>query len=152
MGCQILVELAHLDASAMIGLGFLGPTMDQYARSRLSHVLRLFGDQFCEPPSLIPLQAFDYLGNGPIRTIKTFVKAVRHDMLGRITRVKAPCLILRGERDPIVSQKWAEALASKLPDSDLRIVPRAGHALNYNAARVIVPEMLAFWRSRGLPI
>ncbi len=71
MGCQVLVELAHLEPALVRGLALLGPTMDQFALTRLSHVGRLLRDQFVEPPSLVPLQAYDYLSNGPFRTIKT---------------------------------------------------------------------------------
>jgi pimeloyl-ACP methyl ester carboxylesterase len=113
---------------------------------------RLFRDQLHEPLSLLPMQAFDYIGNGPIRTIKTFLHAVKHDMLGRVRGVRIPCLILSGEQDPIAPQRWVEALATRLPQSGLRIVPGAGHALNYNSAPVIAPEIIAFWRSAGIDV
>ena len=152
MGCQILVELAWIQPSRMLGCAFLGPTMDQYAPTSLSHVLRLFLDQFREPASLIPLQAFDYLNNGPIRTVKTFRHALKHDMLGRVHQVTVPCLLLRGERDPIAPLPWVEALAKRIPNSDVRIIPGAGHALNYNSAAIIAPEILAFWSARGISL
>jgi len=150
MGCQILVELAHIQRSRILGCAFLGPTMDQYAPNIFSHVFRLFRDQFREPPSLIPIQAFDYLRNGPIRTVKTFRYALEHDMLARVHELDAPCLILRGEHDPIVSQGWVEELARRMPDSAARTIPRAGHALNYNSAELIAPDIIAFWRARGI--
>lgn len=152
MGCQILVELADVDSSAMVGAAFLGPTMDQYATTAMSHVLHLAMDQFHEPPSLFFIQAFDYLGNGPLRTVMTFSKALKHDMLGRVTRVKVPCLILRGEHDEIVSQRWVEALARNMAQVGVGDVAGAGHALNYNSARVIAPEMIEFWRSWGIRV
>jgi 2-hydroxy-6-oxonona-2,4-dienedioate hydrolase len=152
MGCQILVELADLDSGCMLAAALLGPTMDQTAKSRLSHVLRLLKDQFREPPSLVPLQAFDYLGNGPIRTIITFTKAVKHDMLARASRLQAPCLVLRGEHDEIVSQRWVEELASRLPKASVQTIRGAGHALNYNSAPVIAPLIIEFCRSWGVAV
>lgn len=152
MGCQILVELAHIDREIVRGLVFLGPTMDQFAPTRLSHVGRLLLDQFAEPPTLVPLQAYDYLSNGPLRTIKTFLHAAKHDMLQRTSAVTAPCLILRGEKDTIVSQPWVEALARVMPTAHLEVISNAGHALNYNAAPTIAPMIAKFWRAHGLGV
>lgn len=150
MGCQIITELAHIDPHRICACGFLGPTMDQFAPSRASHVFRLLLDQFREPPSLVPLQAFDYLGNGPFRMIETFLKAVEHDMLLRVKCIDQPCLVMRGERDPIASQQWIEALASKMRNAEWRTIPNAGHALNYNSPRSVICELVSFWRRHGI--
>ena len=133
MGCQIMVELACLDPRSAAAAVLLGPTMDATAPHWASHILRLFEDQFREPPSLVPLQAFDYLTNGPLRTVATFRKALRHDMLGRIHHLTMPTLVLRGERDEIVSREWALQLVQRLPNGSLLEIPEAGHALNYNS-------------------
>jgi 2-hydroxy-6-oxonona-2,4-dienedioate hydrolase len=152
MGCQILVELADLDPQCMVAAALLGPTMDQTAKSRFSHVVGLLKDQFREPPSLVPMQAFDYLGNGPVRTVITFLKAVKHDMLARVSRLQVPCVVLRGEFDEIVSQVWVEELARRMPRSRVETIAAAGHALNYNAAPVIGPLILWFWRECGVRV
>jgi pimeloyl-ACP methyl ester carboxylesterase len=152
MGCQVLVELADLNPGCMLAAALLGPTMDQTVNSPLSHVVGLFKDQFREPPSLIPLQALDYLGNGPIRTIIEFRKALQHDMLSRAGRLQAPCLVLRGEHDEIVSQPWVEMLAERMPGASVQTIGGAGHALNYNAAPTIAPLILQFCRDQGVPV
>lgn len=146
MGCQVIVELADLAPSCLKAVVLLGPTMDQTAKSRLSHVIGLLMDQFREPPTLVPLQAFDYLSNGPFRTISTFQKAVKHDMLTRASRLRVPCLVLRGEHDEIVSQFWVEELARRMPRANVKTIRGAGHALNYNAAPVIAPLIVEFCR------
>jgi pimeloyl-ACP methyl ester carboxylesterase len=150
MGCQVIVELAHIDASCIVAVAMLGPTMDQTVASRSSHVAGLLKDQFREPPMLVPLQAFDYLHNGPIRTIRTFIHATRHDMLKRARQLRVPCLILRGEHDEIVSQKWVEKLAKGIPRAVLRELPGAGHALNYNSAETVAPLIEGFWQECGI--
>jgi pimeloyl-ACP methyl ester carboxylesterase len=152
MGCQVLVELADLHPACMLAAALLGPTMDQTVSSPLSHVVGLFKDQLWEPLSLIPLQAFDYLNNGPIRTIVEFRNALRHDMLARVSRLQAPCLVMRGEHDTIVSQPWVEMLAQHLPQADVQTISGAGHALNYNAAPTITPLILQFCREHGLSV
>ncbi|HYO82091.1 MAG TPA: alpha/beta hydrolase, partial [Bryobacteraceae bacterium] len=76
MGCQIMVETAALRQEALCAAVLLGPTMDKTAWHPLAHPWRLFRDQFYEPAALVPLQAFDYLNNGPLRTIQTFREAL----------------------------------------------------------------------------
>jgi pimeloyl-ACP methyl ester carboxylesterase len=47
--------------------------------------------------------------------------------------ITAPTLVVRGGKDPIVSQAWAEDVARRLPKGRLVVLPTAGHAVNYNA-------------------
>jgi 2-hydroxy-6-oxonona-2,4-dienedioate hydrolase len=112
MGCQVIVELADLAPECISAAVLLGPTMDP-SGGVVGQVRRLFMDQFREPVSLIPLQAFDYLGNGPIRTVMTFRKALRQDMIERAARLVAPTLILRGEHDPIVTDWFVRELTER---------------------------------------
>ncbi|HYP15181.1 MAG TPA: alpha/beta hydrolase [Bryobacteraceae bacterium] len=133
MGCQIMVELAHHWPGFICGAVLLGPTMDTTVPHSAGHVWRLFQDQFFEPPALVALQAFDYVTNGPIRTVDTFREALRHDMLGRVHLIGAPAVLMRGEHDPIASRAWIQQLAIRLPGARMIEVPGAGHALNYNS-------------------
>jgi pimeloyl-ACP methyl ester carboxylesterase len=54
--------------------------------------------------------------------------------LGRLT---CPSLVLWGERDPFLSTKFAQAFADALPDSEMDLVPGAGHWPWIDDARVI---------------
>jgi 2-hydroxy-6-oxonona-2,4-dienedioate hydrolase len=137
MGCQIIVELAELWPDSMRAAVLLGPTMDGTATSPFTHVWRLLRDQFREPPMLIPIQAFDCLSNGPLRTIRTFSHAIRHEMLSRVHLIGAPTVIMRGALDPIVSRQWTERLVARLPRGGLIEVPGVGHALNYNSPKAV---------------
>ncbi len=51
-----------------------------------------------------------------------------------------------------MSQAWVEALGRAMPAAQVRVIPNAGHALNYNSAPVIAPIIIDFWRARGLNI
>ena len=44
MGCQVITELAHIEANQILACAFLGPTMDQFAWSPASHVAGLLWD------------------------------------------------------------------------------------------------------------
>jgi 2-hydroxy-6-oxonona-2,4-dienedioate hydrolase len=143
MGCQMIVELADFAPECIGAAVLLGPTMDP-SGGVLGQVGRLFVDQFREPISLIPLQAFDYIGNGPIRTVITFREALRQRMVDRVVRLRAPTLILRGERDPIVTDWFVRELAKRMTHAAVEIVPGAGHALNYNSAREVAERIHRF--------
>jgi 2-hydroxy-6-oxonona-2,4-dienedioate hydrolase len=80
------------------------------------------------------------------------MKALEHDMLRRVKQIEQPCLIVRGERDPIASQHWVEALAREMRNAEVRTIRGAGHALNYNSPRIVIPEMIRFWRERGVSV
>ena len=47
-------------------------------------------------------------------------------------------MVVRGERDPVVSQAWAREVAARLPNGRLVEVAGSGHAVNYAA-----PDALA---------
>jgi 2-hydroxy-6-oxonona-2,4-dienedioate hydrolase len=144
-GCQVLVELAHVAPDLIRNALLLGPTTDVEARSPAAHAWRLFRDQFVEPKSLVPLQAFECLRFGPIRTVQTFRAALRHDMLDRIGGLRVPSVVIRGQRDPISPQRWCEALVRRMPAGTLRVIRGAGHAVNYSsphAVAMLVRELL----------
>jgi pimeloyl-ACP methyl ester carboxylesterase len=131
MGCQVVAETENVSAAVL-----LGPTMDP-SGGVLGQVGRLVMDQFREPLSLIPLQAFDYLHNGPIRTVRTFRRALAHGMIERVSRLTVPTLVIRGENDPIVSAWFVRQLVLRMPHAELQTIAGAGHALNYNSPREV---------------
>ena len=61
----------------------------------------------------------------------------------KLPHVRVPALVVRGSKDPIVPQRWAEEVARLLPMGRLVVVPGAPHTLVYDAplelARVVRP-------------
>jgi 2-hydroxy-6-oxonona-2,4-dienedioate hydrolase len=149
MGCQITVELADLWHEATIAAVLTGPTMDQTVGSPFTHIWRLLRDQFHEPISLVPLQAFDYVTNGPLRTVETFRKALGHDMLSRVHVLSVPTVLMRGEHDPIASQEFVGLLADRMSRATVETVPGAGHALNYNSPKRVAETVRRLIRAQG---
>lgn len=54
--------------------------------------------------------------------------SVYHDTVARLGQVQAPTLVMHGERDGLAPIGNARLLAERIPDAELAIVPRAGHA------------------------
>jgi len=138
MGCQIIAELAgrHLDLVERIVLQ--GPTMDPRARSALRQIGRLLLDAPLEPPSLMPIELRDYVSAGTRRAWRTFRHALADRIEEKLPRVRVPALVVRGSRDLVCPQRWAEEAAGLLPEGRLVVLPGAAHAVNYSASEEFV--------------
>jgi 2-hydroxy-6-oxonona-2,4-dienedioate hydrolase len=131
MGCQILIELAATSPERVQALVLVGPTVDAEARSFGRQAFRLVRDMLREPPSLTPLVVSDYLVYGPRRFMATARSVLADRPEEKAARVRAPTLVVRGERDALVSQRFAQELTARLAHGQLAVVPRGPHALNY---------------------
>jgi pimeloyl-ACP methyl ester carboxylesterase len=54
----------------------------------------------------------------------------KHDARDRLRRIQAPCLVLCGGRDPLVSVEESRALADGIPDARFVCVKDAGHTVH----------------------
>lgn len=133
MGCQIIVNAALRYPERVQRAILVGPTMDPEARNIPQAALRLFLDGFCEPVHFLPVLVREYGYAGMRRTIGTLQYVFADRMEERLPLMQVPTLVVRGSRDPIVSQRWVEQVHRLLPNSQLIVVPGAAHAVNYNS-------------------
>ena len=141
MGCQVIAEFAAQQSARVAALVLLSPTFDVSSWGIFRNIFHLGEDALREPPGLVALQAYDYLHNGPLRTLRTFFHARRHAMLTRLQQLSSPGLIIWGSADPIVSRGWAEKVSSTMPNASLLVVPDAPHALNYNSPEIVAAAL-----------
>jgi 2-hydroxy-6-oxonona-2,4-dienedioate hydrolase len=134
LGCQVAVDLAVRRPQRVSRLVLLGPTMDPGAPTVLRQAIRLAVDTFREPPGLWPAETIDYLRMGPRRTIATARRGLADPLADKLRRLPHPALVVRGGRDAIVSQEWAERVARLLPDGRLTVIPGEPHAVHFSAA------------------
>jgi 2-hydroxy-6-oxonona-2,4-dienedioate hydrolase len=143
MGCQILAELAVRHPERVDRLILVGPTVDPAARTFLRELPRFLKTAFAERPSIVlmVMRAYFRAGFRRLRQEMRFALADRIEQ--KLARISVPSLVVRGERDAVVPQAWAEEVARKLRAGDVRVLRGEGHALNYSAAdelmRVIRP-------------
>jgi 3-oxoadipate enol-lactonase len=76
--------------------------------------------------------------------------SARFDTLMRLGRLRAPTLVMHGERDDLVPLAASRLLAARIPDAELAIVPGAGHAYALEAPRESL-DLLLDWRDRRFP-
>jgi 2-hydroxy-6-oxonona-2,4-dienedioate hydrolase len=146
MGCQILVDLAIRNPARVRRLVLVGPTMDREARSAAQQFGRLLVDSVREAPSQPFVVAYDYAVFGLRRFRQTFYDAIADPVEDKLPQVHAPTLVVRGERDPIVPQRWVEEFTARLPLGRLAVVPGAAHTVNYMAPEALGNLVRAFLR------
>jgi 2-hydroxy-6-oxonona-2,4-dienedioate hydrolase len=143
LGCQTAVELATRFPDRVAGLVLQGPTIDAWARTPGQQILRWVANAPRERPSQLPLLVLDYAQAGLARARRSFRIALEDRVEDKLAAVHAPSLVVRGSRDPIVPQRWAEEVTRRLPRGQLVVIPGAPHALNYSRAlemaRVVAP-------------
>jgi 2-hydroxy-6-oxonona-2,4-dienedioate hydrolase len=149
LGCQIIVNAAIRYQARVDRLVLQGPTMDRHARTLRQQLGRGLLDVLREHPSQPLVQTRDYAKFGLRRSLRTFRFAVRDRIEDKLPLVQAPALVVRGERDPIVSQRWAEEVTQLLPSGRLVVIPGAPHTLNYSTPRAFVRVLRPFLDGAG---
>lgn len=156
MGCQIVADLAVRYPELVERAVFVGPTVDPKARGLIQQAARWLVDSTREPLSLMPILVGDYISAGLRRTLRTVQFMLRDRIEDKLPHVYAPTMVVRGSRDPIVSQDWAEKAVRLLPHGQLAVIQGAPHTVNYAApgelVRVVQPFLLQGreWTGRAL--
>jgi 2-hydroxy-6-oxonona-2,4-dienedioate hydrolase len=137
MGCQIVLDLAAREPERFDRIVLVGPTVDGFARSFVRQVVRLARDSLREPPRLLEIIALDYLRFGPRRIAVTGLDALRDRIEDNAARVEAPTLVIRGERDALVSREWAKLIAERLRHGRFEPIRGHAHAVHYSAPQTV---------------
>jgi 2-hydroxy-6-oxonona-2,4-dienedioate hydrolase len=142
-GCQIIAEFALRHPERVERAVLQGPTVDPKARTALQQIARWQLDTPREPPSLGAVTIRDYRDCGIRRVVRTFQYSLQDRIEEKLPHMQVSTLVVRGGRDPIVPQRWAEEATRLLPKGRLIVIPGAAHTVNYNSplelARVVRP-------------
>jgi 2-hydroxy-6-oxonona-2,4-dienedioate hydrolase len=141
LGCQVVVELAVAEPDRVDALVLVGPTVDPAARSLVRQAARLLATAPFEQPALDLLVLREY-GTRPLRTLRTARAMLRDRIEEKLPLLRCPVLVVRGARDAVVSQRWAEEVA-RLARGELVVLP-GGHALNYSSPDALAAAVTPF--------
>ena len=87
----------------------------------------------------------------PARVWKALWKGrLEEDLLGELDQIRAPALIVWGDRDARCPRGDQEALAEAIPDSRLLVYPGAGHELHVEEPERFASDLVAFVEDRAL--
>lgn len=145
-GCQILAEFALRHPDRVDRLVFQGPTVDPAARTIRQQLARLMQNSSSEGPGLGWITLVDYVKAGLRRIRATIRMAIEDRIEDKLPGIAAPTLVVRGGKDPLVPQQWAEEVVRRLPRGELRVLPGLGHTINYTAPKEFVTAMRPFLR------
>jgi 2-hydroxy-6-oxonona-2,4-dienedioate hydrolase len=144
IGCQVAASAMARSPQALDRAVFIGPTFDRRGRSLPAQVVRLLRAGVRERPGLAAVMARDYAACGLRRVARTARQALAHPIEDDLPAITRPVLVVRGGRDRVVPQRWAEEVTAALPDGRLAVVPGHGHALNYSAAGPLTSAIRPF--------
>lgn len=97
------------------------------ARGPLAHALPLARALAQVRPRFAPVLVRDALRAGPLGLAAGARAAVTTDLRDELTSVRAPTLLIWGERDRLLPASAAAAWTKALPRSRVALLPRAGH-------------------------
>lgn len=144
LGNEIVVELALRHPEKVDRIVLQGPTPDASARNAPQQIWRYLITGAFEQPPLGWISTTDYMLCGVRRFLKTF-RYMLHDRVElKLPQVRAPAFVIRGSRDYIVSQSWAEEVTRLLPNARLAIIPGAAHAINFSYPGIFTNVLLPF--------
>jgi 2-hydroxy-6-oxonona-2,4-dienedioate hydrolase len=145
-GCQVAAEVAARHPDRVERLVLQGPTTDPQARSYPRQIGRWVRNGRLEGSTQSEVTMKDWRDAGAGVLLRTFRHCVRHRIEDVLPRVGAPTLVVRGERDPIVPQRWAEEATALLPDGRLVVLPGASHTITnirpFDMVRISLPFLL----------
>ena len=136
-GCQVIAEVACRAPGRIRSLVLTGPALDPAIRNWWQPVWRLALDAVFEP-SLIGPVIYDFWEMGPARVLRTFGVCLGDRIEDKLTCLRMPALLVRGERDFIARAGWLEHMARLLPQARVHTLPGAPHAVAWSE-----PEQVA---------
>jgi 2-hydroxy-6-oxonona-2,4-dienedioate hydrolase len=145
-GSQVAARFATRYPEMTLGVILVSPTMDPDI-SGPALVLRGLLNFAYEPGLMTVLAAIGAVQGGPWRAWRTFLYALSDQCERVYPTIQAPTLVIRGARDPIAPQRWAERIARMPPlGRPLCLLPGRTHAMNMNAPRALLRVVLPFLR------
>ena len=143
-GCQILAEFAARHPRRVDRLVLQGPTVDPEARTLWRQVWRIIRNSAREHPGLGRIMMTDYATAGVKRIVGTIRMALQDRIEHKLPYIDAPVLVVRGDRDPLVPQRWAERVCRLVPRGELAVIPGAAHTINYTDPEALIAVMKPF--------
>lgn len=75
-----------------------------------------------------------------------FVACDRFDIRAHLAQIATPSLLICGLEDRLTPPKYSEYLAAQMPDTQLELVPKAGHMVMLEAPTSVAAAVLPFLR------
>lgn len=151
LGCQIAAETAALRPDLVAGLVLVGPTSDAAARTLPRQLARGLLSSLFDRFSYVLLGLRDYSHAGVRVLAEDARQMIEHHIECVLPRVGAPVRVVRGGRDRLVPQAWAEAVSRVASAPAPTVIDGWGHAVHYDDPGAESDLVLAFARTIAGP-
>lgn len=131
--CQIIIDLASRYPGLVAATLLQGPTTPPGERTWLAQFFRWRQNAPYNPPEMEAIADGDYHACGYGRALATFRASLKDRPEDKLAAIQAPSLVVRGARDPICHEWWAEKVAFGLPNGTMAVIPGVAHTLVYTA-------------------
>lgn len=159
LGCQVVAQVAARHPGRVVGVVLACPAPDPGRGNVLEQAWRLLVDGFAERPGMIVIAATDYPRVGFGAMLRTLRAAARRRDQPNLDAVDQRALLIRGGRDPLVSEAWVHRLARSFPSASVVTLDDAPHGLPYSkvgpfveAVHAFVDEVGRAWREDERPV
>lgn len=129
MGCQIVAHAVKKQPQLYEKMVLLAPTVYRHERSLFMQTVRLLQDTMFEPIKASLVIFPDYVRMGLGRYLATCRYMLEDRIEETLLDCIIPALIVRGVKDKIVPGEWVRYLDQVTPNSMLRHVNNAPHAV-----------------------
>lgn len=144
MGSAICVRLAARHPESVRRLVLIAPAGLAPGRSRIGHLLPLARAVRRARPAFLPVLVRDALKAGPRTLWRAAGELVGQDVREELEAVKAPTLLVFGERDPLVPLSAAAIYRGAIAGSRLLVLDRAGHVPMFDRPHELNGALTAF--------
>lgn len=127
MGTQVVAEAAAQRPDLFPELVLVAPTVNMHERTIRKQLWRMMQDLFGESPKVIALGVENYAKTGPRWFIKKLHSMLAHTIEETLPRIQAHTLVIRGSRDRVCPQAWAEEATALIPGATMVEVDGRGH-------------------------
>jgi pimeloyl-ACP methyl ester carboxylesterase len=142
-GSQVAVDLAARHPAAVDRLVLVGP-VDPDARTPGRLALRWARNAPRFSPRLAPTVVHDFIDAGPWRAARTLRRTLDDRIEEKLGEIEAPTLVVRPERDHLVPENWTKRVAKLIPDSEVVVLPKAGHSIGPRTASRLTALLVPF--------
>lgn len=143
-GCAIASELAVAFPEAIERLVLMSPAADPNTPIMFVQFLRLVMDGFYENPVMFLVLFRDTFCMSLRRAIQTAQIMIDFDYFSKLPLITMKTLVMRGEKDTLVSQEWATKVAELLPNGELKVIANGPHNIQFTKPKQVAEAVTKF--------
>ncbi len=134
MGCPVILDAVNRDPGRVARLVLVAPAGGIHNQPLPRAVGQLARDGARESPRMARVAVPDYVGFGPVNSLRLFRAMTRYPSLDRLLAAPVPTLAVLGSRDPLMpSVPRVMEVAAQTPDHvTVVVIVGAAHAINFS--------------------